>query len=122
VTTAARFRTALLLAVPVAFFGVFFAYPVATIIGRGVAPGGDVDLSPLTHVFTDSGLRGIAWFTFWQAALSTLLTLVVGIPGAYVIARYRFPGKRLVRALVTVPFVLPTVVVGSAFLSIGFRQ
>jgi thiamine transport system permease protein len=121
VTTAARFRTALLLAVPVAFFGVFFAYPVATIIGRGVAPGGDVDLSPLTHVFTDSGLRGIAWFTFWQAALSTLLTLVVGIPGAYVIARYRFPGKRLVRALVTVPFVLPTVVVGSAFLALGFQ-
>ena len=54
-----------LLAVPLAFFAVFFAYPVASILGRGLAPGGDVDLTPLTHVLTDSGLRGIAWFTLW---------------------------------------------------------
>ena len=39
-------------------------------------------------------------------------------PGAYVLARYEFPGRRVVRALVTVPFVLPTVVVGSAFLAL----
>jgi thiamine transport system permease protein len=118
---AARLRTGLLLAIPVAFFGIFFAYPVASIIGRGIAPGGDLDLSPLTQVFTDPGLRQIAWFTLWQAAVSTLLTLAIGLPGAYVIARYDFPGKRLVRALVTVPFVLPTVVVGSAFLALGFQ-
>jgi thiamine transport system permease protein len=103
------------------FFAVFFAYPVASIIGRGLAPGGDLDLTPLTHVFTDPGLRGIAWFTLWQAALSTTLTLLVGMPGAYVLARYDFPGKRVVRALVTVPFVLPTVVVGSAFLALGVQ-
>ena len=51
----------------------------------------------------------------WQATLSTVLTLLVALPGAYVLARYEFPGRRVVRALVTVPFVLPTVVVGSAF-------
>ena len=72
-------------------------------------------------MLTDSGLRGIAWFTLWQAALSTVLTLLVGLPGAYVLARYDFPGKRVVRALVTVPFVLPTVVVGSAFLALGVQ-
>ena len=97
----------------------FFAYPVASIIGRGLAPGGHVDLSPLSDVFTDRGLRGIVWFTLWQAALSTVLTVLVALPGAYVLARYEFRGKRLVRALVTVPFVLPTVVVGSAFLALG---
>ena len=47
-----------------------------------------------------------------------MLTLVVALPGAYVLGRYEFPGRRLVRALVTVPFVLPTVVVGSAFVAL----
>ncbi|HZP28612.1 MAG TPA: iron ABC transporter permease [Acidimicrobiia bacterium] len=121
VTGGARVRTALLLLVPVGFFGVFFAYPIGSILGRGLAPGGSVDLTPLTHVFSDPGLRGIAWFTLWQAAVSTVLTLAVALPGAYVLARYEFPGKRIVRALVTVPFVLPTVVVGSAFLALGFQ-
>ena len=118
-STRPRAFSALLLALPIAFFGVFFAYPVASIIGRGLAPGGHVDLSPLSDVFTDRGLRGIVWFTLWQAALSTVLTVLVALPGAYVLAHYEFPGKRLVRALVTVPFVLPTVVVGSAFLALG---
>lgn len=57
------------------------------------------------------------WFTFWQAAVSTILTLVVALPGAYIFARYRFPGKTLLQAFATVPFVLPTVVVAAAFRS-----
>jgi thiamine transport system permease protein len=55
------------------------------------------------------------WFTLWQAALSTLLTLIVGLPAAYLFARFDFRGKSLLRALTTVPFVLPTVVVAAAF-------
>ena len=47
-----------------------------------------------------------------------MLTLVVGLPAAYVVARYEFPGRRLFRAFVTVPFVLPTVVVATAFLAL----
>ena len=69
----------------------------------------------------DSAYRGIVWFTVWQAALSTALTLVLGLPLAYVLARYRFAGRSIARAFVTVPFVLPTVVVGSAFLALGVR-
>ena len=60
----------------------------------------------------------MAWFTLWQAAASTVLTLLLGLLPAFVLARYRFPGRALVLALVTVPFVLPTVVVGSAFLAL----
>ena len=47
-----------------------------------------------------------------------MLTLLVGLPGAYALSRYRFRGRNVVRAAVTVPFVLPTVVVGSAFLAL----
>jgi thiamine transport system permease protein len=113
-----RISRGLMLAVPLAFLGVFFAYPVASIVGRGLTPDGTLDLSPLADVVTDSRLRGVAWFTVWQATVSTVLTVLVALPGAYVFARYRFAGKRLVRAAVLVPFVLPTVVVGSAFLAL----
>lgn len=121
-TTRARVATGIAVAVPVAFVAVFFAYPVATILGRGLAPDGHLDLDPLRRVFTDPSLRGVVWFTVWQAALSTVLTLAVGIPGAYVLARLRFPGRSLVRALVTIPFVLPTVLVASAFLALGMQR
>jgi thiamine transport system permease protein len=111
-------RRAALLAVPVAFVAVFFAYPVAAIVGRGLVPDGSLDLEPLGDVVTDGGLREVIWFTIWQAAVSTVLTVLVALPGAYVLGRYRFAGRRVLWAAVTVPFVLPTVVVGSAFRSL----
>jgi thiamine transport system permease protein len=114
----ARVGRAVLWLVPVAFLAVFFVYPVATIVGRGLTPGGDLDLSPLREVLADPALRHIAWFTVWQATLSTVLTVLVALPGAFVLSRFEFRGRRVLRALVTVPFVLPTVVVGSAFASV----
>ena len=60
-------------------------------------------------------VNDIAWFTIWQAIASTVLTLAVGLPAASVVARSSARRQRLVRALVTVPFVLPTVVVAGAF-------
>jgi thiamine transport system permease protein len=110
---------AVMVLVPMAFLGIFFVYPVVTIVGRGLWPGGSVDLSPVGNVLTDPSLREIVWFTVWQAAISTVLTLVIGIPGAAALTRFRFRGSALVRALVVVPFVLPTVVVGTAFLALG---
>jgi thiamine transport system permease protein len=104
--------------VPLAFLAVFFVYPVATILARGLTPGGDLDLSPLREVVADPTFRHIAWFTIWQATLSTALTVLIALPGAFVLSRFEFRGRRLVRALVTVPFVLPAVVVGSAFASV----
>lgn len=121
-STGVRLLRALGLAVvvlmPLAFLGLFFAYPVGTIIDRGLRPHGRVDLQPLRSIATDGALRHVAWFTLWQAAASTALTVVVALPGAYVLSRYRFRGQRLLWAAVTVPFVLPTVVVASAFLSL----
>ena len=113
-----RLVRGLMLVVPIAFLGVFFVYPVASIVGRGLTPGGSLDLGPLADLVTDARFRGVAWFTVWQATVSTALTVLVALPSAYVFARYEFRGKRLVRAAVLVPFVLPTVVVGSAFLAL----
>jgi thiamine transport system permease protein len=116
---APRWARALILVVPLAFLGIFFVYPLLTILGRGLWPGGVLDLSPLTEAIGDPRVRDIAWFTVWQAALSTVLTLIVGLPGAYVLARFRLRGSSMVRALIVVPFVLPTIVVASAFLALG---
>ena len=110
-----RRARAALAVVPITFLLLFFVYPVLAIVGRGLAPHWRANLDPLRSVVTDAALRHVVWFTLWQATLSTVLTVVVALPGAYVVARYQFRGRRLVQALVIVPFVLPTVVVGAAF-------
>ncbi|MFG3253538.1 ABC transporter permease [Streptomyces sp. NPDC048172] len=110
-----------LMAVPAVFFAVFFAWPVAAIVGRGLREGGHWHTGRVGQVLTDPDVLHVLWFTLWQALASTGLTLALALPGAYVFARLDFPGKGLLRAVVTVPFVLPTVVVGSAFLALAGR-
>jgi thiamine transport system permease protein len=104
--------------VPLLFLGVFFVYPVVSIIGRGLRATGSFDASPVLDVLRDESLRRIAWFTLWQAAVSTVLTFVVAWPCTYVVARCDFPGRRWLRVIVLVPFVLPTVVVAIAFIAL----
>ena len=105
-------RRALVLgALPVAYLLLFFAFPVAAIIARGFSAGS------VSHTLLDARLRHIVWFTTWQAVASTVLTMAVGLPAAFVLGRYEFPGRRVVTAFVTTPFVLPTVVVGAALLA-----
>lgn len=56
------------------------------------------------------------WFPLWLslrvAAIATLIAATVGITGGYALAKYRFPGRRLVEAIATVPIVLPPTVLG----------
>ena len=115
-----RSKRSLLLigAIPAVFLGYFFIYPVLTILYTGLVPDGQVATSAFSEALTSPTVRGIAWFTLWQALLSTLLTVAIGLPIAYVFARYRFPGRSLLRSLTLVPFVLPTIVVGVAFLAL----
>ncbi|MET7618733.1 iron ABC transporter permease [Streptomyces sp. NPDC005408] len=103
---------------PVVFFAVFFAYPVVSIVGRGLQVDGVWQFGRIGEVLSRADIQHVLWFTFWQALASTALTLLIALPGAYVFARFDFPCKRLLKAVVTVPFVLPTVVVGTAFLAL----
>ena len=105
-----------LAAVPLAFTAVFYLWPLLTILGMGLAPGGVPDLTPFAEVLGSARLRGVAWFTLWQAVVSTVLTFVVAAPITLLLARYRFRGRSIVEAAVAVPFVLPTTVVATAFL------
>ncbi|WP_327299552.1 MULTISPECIES: iron ABC transporter permease [unclassified Streptomyces] len=106
------------MAVPFAFFAVFFAYPVTAIVGRGLKADGSWQFGRIGDVLSRPDILHILWFTSWQACASTGLTLLIALPGAYVFARFDFPCKQLLHAVATVPFVLPTVVVGTAFLAL----
>ena len=101
--------------VPLAFLLLFYFYPLASILSLSFAPDGRLSLVALGKLFRTPYYLQTLWFTTWQAALSTLLTVGLALPGAYVFARYDFPGKSLLQALTTVPFVLPTIVVALAF-------
>ena len=113
-----RFWRSAIILIPLAFLAIFFFYPLAIIMARGLAPKGVVDLSAFGKIVASPFYLETLWFTLWQATASMLLTVVLALPAAYVFARYRFRGKTLIRALTTIPFVLPTVVVAAAFSSL----
>ncbi|MEZ4511590.1 MAG: iron ABC transporter permease [Chloroflexota bacterium] len=100
---------------PLLFLLLFYFYPLAAIFGLSFAPEGQLELAALQKLVSSSFYWQRLWFTTWQATLSTALTLLLALPGAYVFARYDFPGKTTLRTLSTLPFVLPTVVVANAF-------
>jgi thiamine transport system permease protein len=108
----------LLFSLPLLFLLVFYCYPLVKIILFSFLPGetgGTGGLNRLSKLFSTTTYLHILWFTVWQAALSTVITLLLALPGAYVFAKYRFFGKDFLQALMTVPFVLPTVVTAAAF-------
>jgi thiamine transport system permease protein len=104
--------------VPLAFVAVFFVFPLVSIFARGLAPDGRFDVGAVFAVLARPFVLDVIWFTLWQAVVSTALTVAVALPGAFVFARFSFPGRRLVHAVALVPFVLPTVVVAGAFLAL----
>jgi thiamine transport system permease protein len=107
-----------LLLLPAAFLALFYFYPLGEILRVSLAWEGALSVLGLVRRVVNADLLPVLGFTVGQALLSTLLTLVLGLPGAYVYARYDFPGKRMLSALTTVPFVLPTVVVAAAFTAV----
>ena len=98
----------LLWALPLTFVAVLFYWPVVRVTSIGFSGNW---LATLAETKT----LEIIWFTLWQAGVSTFLTLLVAIPGAYVLYRRAFPGQQLIKALITVPFVLPSIVVAVGF-------
>lgn len=104
-----------MVAVPAAFWTLLFAYPMVAIAARGLVPDGHLELGAIGEVLTEPATRSVLWFTLWQAALSTLLTLALGLPAAYTVARHDFRGRALFQAVLTSAFVMPTIVVAVAF-------
>lgn len=113
-----RLLTGAIFVVPVVFLGVFFAVPATTLVLTGLRSGGRWDIGAMLDVLGSESTRRVAWFTLWQALVSTLATVVLALPAAWVLGRMRVRGRALFSAVLVVPFVLPTVVVGTAFLAV----
>lgn len=110
-----RLGWALAATVPLAFLGLFFAWPAAALILRGFHDAGGWTLGGFASVFSSLRTWRAVGFTLASASASTLLCLALGLPAAYLLYRVSFRGRGLLRAVTGVPFVLPTVVVGVAF-------
>ena len=103
---------------PLGFLAIFFALPVAGMLARGFAPGGVLDLGGFAEVLGRARTQRIIGFTLAISAAATVISVVVGVPVAHALYRLALPGRRTLRAIVAMPFVLPTVVVGVMFRSL----
>lgn len=106
-------RALLFWTLPAAFLAYFFYQPLLALFNL-VLSGAAPTAPGLTALNLNRVWRPLT-FTFSQAALSTLLTLILGLPGAWLFANFKFPGKRTLQILTTLPFILPTVVVAAGF-------
>lgn len=105
---------AALLGLPFAFLGLFFYYPLANVLREGLPLVDDVLSRPY--------FQRVILFTLEQALLSTVAAVALGFPLAYLLTRYDFPGKRVVKSLVMVPFVLPAITVALGFILLWGRN
>ena len=105
-------KTKTLLIAPVVFMSVFFVVPVTNALLRFFR------FSAFSDVLSNQSLRGVAWFSLWQATVSTLATLAIGLPVTWALSRFTFRGARIARGILTAPFVLPAVVVAAGVLAI----
>ena len=110
-----KLKTILLWILPVTFLCLFYFYPLESILRLSFSRSDTGFLNPFFEAVQSSSIMGVLGFTIWQAGLSTLLTLLLGLPGAFLLARFNFPGKSLLKAITGVPFVMPTLVVAAGF-------
>jgi len=110
--------TAVAAILPLGFLAVFFAVPVSAMLVRGFAPDGVLDLTGFGEVLGRARTQRIVGFTLAMSAAATVLAVLLGVPVAHTLYRLAVPGRRVLRAIVAMPFVLPTVVVGVMFRSL----
>jgi thiamine transport system permease protein len=101
----------LLWLLPAAFLLIFFYQPLLNILRLAFSP---LFQTGWEGVQAAQVLKPLG-FTLWQALLSTLLTLLVGLPAAYLFSHFDFKGREALRLLSLLPFILPTVVVAACF-------
>ncbi|MBN2658702.1 MAG: iron ABC transporter permease [Spirochaetales bacterium] len=98
------------------FILIIFYIPLGGILIKGIqAPGGAFSLDGIKQILGSTYYRSIIGFTFFQALISTILSVMIGLPGAWIMSHYSFPGKRVLKAVITIPFILPSILVVLGF-------
>lgn len=75
-----------------------------------------VQLPLIGEVFTDRGYRYAVMLSLVACSITTLLSVFIAVPTAYLMTRVNFPGKRIVDAMLDIPIVLPPLVIGLGLL------
>ena len=102
---------------PLVFVLLFLVVPLGTILVQGITTEeGGLTAGYLREIIASPYYRRIIGFTLLQAAVSTVFAVALGLPGAYFLSHVAFPGKRFLKALATVPFVLPPILVVLGFI------
>jgi molybdate transport system permease protein len=104
-------RVPLLLAVPAAVALLFLVLPLLGLVIR--APWAEAGA-----VLTGAGALQALKLSMITATVSVIIVLVIGVPLAWLLARPNLPGASLMRALITIPLVLPPVVGGVALFTV----
>jgi sulfate transport system permease protein len=102
---------ALLLGLALGFFTLFLVLPLVAVFAEALRKGWDVYLAALTEPDALAALR----LTLTIAALAVPLNILFGVAAAWLIAKFRFPGKRILTTLIDLPFSVSPVVAGLIF-------
>ena len=118
-TRSARLRNplpgfGLSLGLGMAWLGVVVLLPLAALAVRAAGMGTQQWL----HILSDARVQAALKLSFGAALVAAVLAALAGALVAWVLVRYRFPGRRLLDALVDLPFALPTAVAGIALTAI----
>ena len=97
---------------PVAWLTTFAILPSATLL---IA---QVDLADVARVLERRSTREIVWFSTWQAVASVLITFVIAAPVTWLVGRHGFRGRHTLRAISSVGFLLPSIVVSAGFVAL----
>lgn len=114
-TSRFRIAAAAAAAIPVAFLAVFFGWPLAVTAHRAVTSEGVAGRASMIAV---NDIAKAALTTLALAAAGTTLTLLIGLPAVWALHRRDWRGARALEVILSAPFVLPTVVVALAFLTL----
>lgn len=106
--------------VPLAFLALLLAAPVLRLLAEGFGDGDLGGSEPLRWLalWQDDYLRWRVVWSFWQALITCVLALLLGLPVAWVLARRDFAGRALVLRLLMLPFVVPTLVAALGVLAL----
>lgn len=90
------------------YLGLMVVLPLSAVVTKGFGGG----IASLQDAFSQLGARQALMLTIEMAALVAVINAVFGTITAYVLTRYRFPGRNAVATVVDIPFAIPTLVTG----------
>ena len=97
---------------------VIMAFILLPLVEMVTAPSAAV----LKETIQDKEVLQSIWLSLYTAGVAALISVIIGTPFAYLLARTTFPGKNLVEAIIDIPIIIPHPVVGIALLSIAGRN